>query len=507
LDPPEALVPKPEEYSTAAVVDRSTVPGLDHSLASSLAWKLVADWSSQILSWTAFFVVVRVLSPADFGIVAMAMVLFTYLRLVGEFGIPQTIVVRRDLTEPQLAQLNTVAVLVGVAGFAIACLLAYPLALFFRAPRLVPVVIVACSSLLAFGFRAVPEGRLTKALEFRRLALFDACRVVAAAVTTLACALLGLGYWALVLGNLFGYVLRSILVVGARPQRFAWPQLRSLRQDLLFGWHVLVSSVSFSAYSSLDNVIAGRVLGQAALGIYGLAWTLANVPLEKVATLVTTVVPSYLATVQSEPAALRRYLRKLTEVLALTTLPATVGLGLVARDLVPLALGAKWNAMVPVLQVLCVYTALRSVVALLPKVLTAVGNARFVMWNDLAALIILPIAFYSGSHWGTTGIAWGWVAAYPLVAISLFWKTFKTIGMPAGEYLRGLAPGLNGTVFMIAGVEALKRVLLWQYPLLLRFVLEVAAGVAVFLATVLLFHRGRVLAFVQMAWSVRHTAV
>lgn len=506
MDPTEALVPKPEEYTVAPVADRSFVARLDRSLATSLTWKLVADWSSQILSWTAFLIVVRVLSPSDFGIVAMAMVLFTYLRLVGEFGIPQTIVVRRGLTESQLAQLNTVAVLVGAAGFATACLLAYPLALFFRAPRLVAVVMVACSSLLALGFRAVPEGLLNKALEFRRLAVFDACRVVTAAVTTLAAALLGLGYWALVLGNLFGYVLRSVLVVGARPQRFAWPHLRSLRQELLFGWHVLVSSVSFSAYSSLDNVIAGRVLGQAALGVYGLAWTLANVPLEKVATLVTTVVPSYLATVQSQPAALRRYLRTLTEALALTTLPATVGLGLVASDLVPLALGAKWNAMVPVLQVLCVYTAFRSVVALLPKVLTAVGNARFVMWNDLAALIILPIAFYTGSHWGITGIAWGWVAAYPLVALALYWKTLKTIGMGAGEYLRGLAPGLNGTIWMVAAVEALKRLLLWQYPLALRFSLEVAAGMAVFLAAVSLFHRGRLQAFLQMAWSIRRSA-
>ena len=264
--------------------------------------------------------------------------------------------------------------------------------------------------------------------------------------------------------------------------------------------------VSFSAYSSLDNVIAGRVLGQAALGVYGLAWTLANVPLEKVATLVTTVVPSYLATVQSEPAALRRYLRTLTEALALTTLPATVGLGLVARDLVPFALGAKWSPMVPVLQVLCIYAAFRSAVALLPKVLTAVGNARFVMWNDLAALVILPIAFYVGSRWGTTGIAWGWVAAYPLVAAALYWKTFKTIGMNVGEYLRGLAPGLHGTFWMIVALEALMRFLPSQYPSWLRLLLEISAGLAAFLATIFLFHRGRAMAFLQMAWSVRRPA-
>ena len=138
-------------------------------------------------------------------------------------------------------------------------------------------------------------------------------------------------------------------------------------------------------------------------GAYALAWNLANVPLEKVTSLVTTIIPSYFAAVQTEPAELRRYLRTLTEALAVATFPATIGLALIARELVPLAMGQKWEAVIAPLEVLSVYVAFRSVVALLPKVLTAVGNARFVMWNDLVALVILPTAFYIGSHWGIRG--------------------------------------------------------------------------------------------------------
>ena len=115
---------------------------MDRSLAHSLAWRAGADWFSQILSWASFLIVVRLLAPADFGIVAMAMVLWAYLRYLGEFGIPQTIVTLRDLTEDQLAQLNTVALLLGLACFGLATILAYPLAAFFKTPRLVLVVVV-----------------------------------------------------------------------------------------------------------------------------------------------------------------------------------------------------------------------------------------------------------------------------------------------------------------------------------------------------------------------------
>src|SRR5215472_11709978 len=119
-----------------AGIDKSK---LDKSLARSLAWRAAADWSSQVITWAVFLVVARLLSPTDFGIVGMAMVAYSYLRLVGQFGLPVTISTVRDLTEDQLAQLNSVSAMLGILCFGVACGLAYPLALFFRTPRLFPV--------------------------------------------------------------------------------------------------------------------------------------------------------------------------------------------------------------------------------------------------------------------------------------------------------------------------------------------------------------------------------
>jgi PST family polysaccharide transporter len=265
----------------------------------------------------------------------------------------------------------------------------------------------------------------------------------------------------------------------------------------------LVSVVASSAYERLDNVTAGRVLGQAALGVYGMAWNLANVPMEKLTTLVTTTIPTYFAAVQNEPAALRRYLRTLTETLAMATFPATIGLALVARDLIPFALGPKWDGVVAPLQILSVYVTFRSVVALLGKLLTAVGNPRFVMWDDLAALIILPTGFYIGSRWGTQGIALGWVVAYPFVALPLYWKTFKTIEMPVGDYLRALRPALHGTVAMVLAVTLVKWALLAKGSLLLRLVLEIAIGATAYIATLLLLHRERIMIFLRTVRNFR----
>jgi PST family polysaccharide transporter len=476
---------------------------MDQSLARSLAWRAGADWFSQILSWSSFLIVVRLLTPADFGIAAMAMVLWAYLRYLGEFGIPQTIVTLRDLSQDQLAQLNSIAVLLGVGGFGLAAMLAYPAAAFFKTPQLVRVVVIAGTGLVPVGFRAVSEGLLNKDMRYRTLSLLDATGSIVGAIATLMLAYFGWGYWSLILGNLARHTTRSALVVAARPFPFALPRLNRLRKPLTFGWHVLVSVVASSAYEKLDNVTAGRMLGQAALGIYGMAWTLANVPMEKLTSLVTTTIPTYFAAVQTEPAALRRYLRTLTEALALTTFPATIGLALIARDLIPFALGHKWDGVIVPLEILSVYVTFRSIVALLGKLLTAVGNPRFVMWDDLAALIILPTGFYIGSRWGTPGIAWGWVAAYPLVAVPLYWKTFKTIEMPVGEYWRALRPALHGTLAMILAVSLLKWSLHPRGPLPLRLVMEIATGAIAYVATLLLLHRERMAMFASTISNFR----
>ena len=505
LDSREVVAPD-SESSPTAFVPKAVVASrqLDHSLAHSLAWRAAANWSSQLVSWASFLLIVRLLSPADFGIAAMAVILWPYLRFLGEFGIGQTIVTMRDLTQDQIAQLNSVALLLGFVCFGLGAILAKPLALFFRTPALAPVVIVTCIGLIPLGSKAVSEGLLAREMRFRRLATYEAILSVVSAIVTLLLAYWGMGYWALVLGNLAGYTVRSILVVISRPYRYALPRLSSLRKPMKFGWHVLVSLVAWSAYERLDNVTAGRVLGQAALGFYGLAWSLANVPLEKLTTLVTTILPSYLAAVQKEPAALRRYLRTLTEVLALATFPTTIGLALVARELVPFAMGTKWEPMVTPLEILAVYTTFRSIVALLPKVLTAVGNPHFVMWNDLRALIILPCAFYVGSRWGIAGIAWAWVVAYPLVALPLYWKTFRTIEMDAREYIRALRPATEGILIMTLGVLALKWGLApLSIPTLARLILEIVIGAILYVSTVLLLHRGRISIFLQLAKNAR----
>ncbi|MGB0076693.1 MAG: lipopolysaccharide biosynthesis protein [Candidatus Sulfotelmatobacter sp.] len=476
---------------------------LDRSLARSVAWNAASDWGTQIFTWLAFLEVMRLLTPADFGVAALAIILMPYLGQITGFGIPRAVVALPPLSDDQLSQLTTFNLISGCLCFLLGVIIAKPFAAFFRTPALAPVFIVACGGLILSALSGVPGALLAKEMRFRLLSVLGVTTTLLGAAVTLGMALSGFGYWALILGNMFAGFVRTVVILRVRPCKLAWPRLRSIREPLRFGWQMSVSLVALNSYERLDNFVAGRMLGQSALGLYGNAWELANVPLEKIASMVTTVIPTYLAAVQNDPAELRRYLRGLTEIIALAAFPACIGLGLVAREFVPLIFGHKWDGMIAPLQVLSFYAAFRSIVALLPKVLTAVGNIRYVMWNDLVALIILPIAFYIGSSRGIAGIAWGWVAAYPVVILPLYWKTFRTIEMKTGDYLRALRPALSGTIAMIPAVEWLKYRLPPARPLLLRLILEVAVGAFVYLGILRLLHGERVLAIIQTAKYLR----
>lgn len=496
-----ALEQEPRGRPTLAALAKSP-KALDRSLVRSVAWNVASDWGTQIFSWLSFLVVMRLLTPADFGISALSVILMPYLGQLTGLGIPRAVLALPMFSEDELAQLTTVNIIMGTFCFVMGTIFAKTVAAFFRTPALAPVFIVSCFGLILSGACGVPNSLLARQMRFRFLSILGISMTLLGAALVLIMALMGFGYWSLIIGNMIPAVIRTIIILRARPCRLAWPRMSAIREPLRFGFHLSVSTIALNAYERLDNFVAGRVLGQTALGLYGNAWELANVPLEKVATMVTTVIPAYLAAVQDDQAALRRYLFGLTEVLAMAAFPACVGLGLVASEFVPIVFGHKWDGMIGPLQVLSYYAALRSIIALLPKVLTAVHKVKFVMWIDLAALFLLPVAFYIGSFRGITGIAWGWVVAYPLIFLPMYHQTFQLIGVKVLDYLRALRPAFTATVVMIPAVEWAKYRLFPTGSLLTRLIVEIAVGAIVYIGTLWLLHKDRVLVVIKLVKSL-----
>lgn len=462
---------------------------LDKLFVRGFAWTATVKWLTQAITWSMTVVIARLLTPSDFGLVGMATIYVYFFTLLSEFGIGTAVVTLQDLTENQISQLNTLSLLLGILGSIISVAAAVPLGKFFHAPTLPLVVIVLSGGFIVSGIRTVPYSLLQKELRFKLLASLEGLQSVVQALVTVVFAFWGFGYWALVLGILSSSIIPTGLILIWRRQSFAFPQFSSIRKAVHYSRHVVMGRLCWAAYDNSDFIVAGRVLGEAPLGAYTLAWTLAHTPVEKLTTLVNRVTPSVFARIQADSDALRRYLRNTTSLMALVVYPATIGIALVAPEFVPLVLGSKWNGVVVPLELLALHALIRSNVILLTPLLNVIGEERLVMWNSVLALIVLPISFYIGSRWGTVGIAAGWVVIYPLVQLPLFSRTFRKINLPLSEYLGALWPALSGCAVMVISIAAWKSVSVELWPPYARLVSEVLIGIVTYGMVLVLLHR------------------
>lgn len=476
---------------------------LDRSMTHAVAWNAAARWATQLFTWASTIVVARLLTPYDYGLVGMAGLYLSLATLVSQTGVEDAIIALSDLGSHQLAELNTVAMLIGLTLVGLSCALAPALARFFSAPPLTIVVIVASSMYIVNAFQVVPRALLKKALRFKLLAGIQTTQVLCQMVVTILLAWLGFRYWSLVFGTIASCVTATILLLCWRRHGFAVPHFRRLGRELKYTGHVLVSGITWYAYDNSDFAVAGRVLGAVPLGNYTVAWNVGSAPVEKITNLVTGVTPAFFSAVQNDKPELRRYLLRLTEILALFTLPASVGIALTADYLVPVLFGPKWYGAIGPLRLLGIFFSVRSLVTILPNLLTAIRDARFVMWSMIAAVIAMPVAFVIGSRWGTTGIAAAWVVAYPPLTIPLYWRVFRKTEMRAREYLSAVMPALSASAVMASIVVLARVVSPFKPHSLPGLCFLVLAGGLSYVGALLSLHYQRVLRVIRALKRIR----
>lgn len=473
---------------------RASIPdSLDRSAFSGMAWSGAAKWSTQIFTWIGTVAVARILTPADYGLLTMATVFMSVLYMLSEFGIGTAVVNLREISSEKLHRLNALCALLGLAATLATALFAIPLGLFFKAPDLPPVLLVLGLVFVISSFQVVPTALLRRELKFRSLAAIDVTRGLLVPIVTFAGALLGLRYWALVLGSIASSLITTLLTLQRKRVPFAWPRPEGLRNVLHYSRHILIGRLAWVIYQDGDFAVAGRRLSQAAVGDYSLAFTLATSPIGKITDVLSNVAPSLFSALQGDRTALKRYFLNLSEVLCLVTFPMSLGFALVAADLVPFVLGAKWSGVATPLVLLSVYAGARSVTTLYSHVFDATRETRFGMWLSIAGAIFLLAGFIVGSFWGTVGIAAAWMVIHPMLSAVSFSRVSRVLTITPGEYFKALRLGFDGTVAMAIVVLGFERLIASDWPLAARLACSIIVGATTYVSVTWALHRTRLL--------------
>ena len=466
---------------------------LKEQVLGALKWIVATRLLIQVTSWAITLVVMRLLTPADYGLLAMATVFTALMMLFAEGGIGIAVIQARTVSDEMMRQALTLAALVNTTLFGVLYFAAPFIADFFGEARLTTIIRVLASQFLIMTFTLVPGVVLGREMRVKAAAVVDFIGGMSGSLITLGLALHGYGVWSLVSGVLAAAVIRSLGMNLVAP-RLVLPalSLRGAGSLLRYGGHVMISRVISFVYSQSDTFIGGKVLGKEPLGVYAVAMQLASLPVQKISSMVGSLTILAFARVQDEPSRRAWYLMSCLRALFLIAVPVCWGISAVADEIVPVFLGDKWlEAMLP-LKLLALAMPLRLLGTFVNSASFGSGQAgRVTVSVSILGGVMLP-AYLVGVQWGVIGLTIAWVIAFPLALGLMLAIALPPMGVSLRQVVRGLTPVLWCGSGMYATVTGL-RMLMQHESALLRMPLLVAAGAAVFALLAWGLHRDGIL--------------
>lgn len=454
--------------------------------ARAIIWNYLSFGLGKGLVFLSTAILARLLTTRDFGLVAFAMLVVSYLSVLKDLGLGAALIQQRENVEESADTVFTLNLLLGAALTLLAIALAPLAANYFHNPEVAPLLRVLSFTFVLNAFGSIHIVRLQRQLAFNRKIIPDFGRSLAKGAVAIGLALAGLGAWSLVLGQLAGVVTAVILAWIVYPWR---PRLRIHRQLarrlLQFGTALLAVNVLDAIISNADYLIVGRTLGTEALGVYTLAYRLPELLVLNLLWVVgAAIFPAY-ATIQNQPDLLRQGFLTTVRYLEMVSVPLCLGLFVVADPLVRVAFGEQWLAAIPVVRILALFVLVRSIGSNVGDIYKATGRPDILVKLGVISVLPLLLALWYGSRFGLIGVATG----HLVVAAGRTWLRLeiatRLIHVRWRDIARQLQPSFTSGLGLLA--LALPAVsLTQQLAPLWRLILITAAGAAGYL-TILWF--------------------
>ncbi len=469
--------------------------------------RLGATGANFLLRIGTIMALARLLSPKDFGLVGMVAAFTGVLTLLRDFGLSSAAVQRTSISEEQFSTLFWINILLGALLGLIAVAMAPAIAAFYGEPRLFGITAVLALGFLFNGAGTQHSALLQRQMRFTTLAVISVVSLMVGTAIAIGGAEAGYGYWALVwmsiaspLAGTLGFWLTTGWVPGM-PQRRV-----GVRSLMLFGGTLTLNGlVAYVAYNA-EKVLIGRFWGADAIGIYGRAYQLVNIPTDNLNSAVGEVAFSALSRLQDDPIRLKSYFLKGFSLVLGLTLPITLACALFADDLIYVLLGPVWKDAAAIVRLLAPTIAIFAIINPLGWLIYSLG---LVARSLKIALVFAPFmitGYVIGLPYGPKGVAFAYSAAMTLWLIPhILWCVHGTVISLRDILLAVSRPVASGV--LAGGVAFGVRLMYGQFfSPLPRLVLESSVLLVTFFG-VLLLAAGQKSLYLDLLRGLRSSSV
>lgn len=450
---------------------------------AGLKWTVLGRLASQVITWAVTIYVIRLLSPEDYGLMALATIFSALFTLLAEIGLGSTLVQTKDLPSHRLRQIFGLIVLSnGAACLVMTALVAPLVAIFFGEARLQLVVQVIALQFIPAAFAVVPAAMLEREMKFRGRAITDLVSTIGGALVTLVMAYSGYGVFALAWGSVSQATIRSIgLNIAGQFPGFPVFRFTGCGSMFNFGRNVAATQLVWFFYSQADSFIVGKLLGKHDLGVYSVSMDLASLPASRFSAILNQVVFPSLSKVKRDGGSVGPYLLKGMRGVSFLSFPVMWGMSSIAPELVQVLLGDKWTEAALPLTLLCLIMPLRVLSPLLHAGLHAVGRPDISFRITCITAAAMCSAFLIGTQFGLIGLSLSWALVFPAIFMFNMLRSSKYLQLTIREIMAApFRPALAGGL-MYGAVAFTRQILPWP-PLtnLLALVIAGAAAYAIF---------------------------
>lgn len=413
--------------------------------------RLFGQAANFVLRLGFMMVLARLLSPQDFGLVAMVTVVTGIYELFSSAGLSSATIQKATVTNAQISTLFWVNMLVGIL-LSLLCLVTAPvLAEFFHEPRVFGITMVMSLGFLSNAAGVQHTALLSRQMRYVILTIIEITSLLISVAIGIGMALADFGYWALVGSSLAYTTCITIgvwLVTGWVPGMPRRDQ--HIRSMLGFGGIVTLNSLIVYCGYNLEKALLGRFWGANSLGIYGRGYQIINLPTSNINAAVGGVCYSALSRLQHDPVRYKRYFLKSYSLITSLTIPITIFSALFADDIVLIVLGPKWGEATAVFRLLAPTVLVFGLINPMGWFLFSLGlQLRSLILASIIAPLVL-IACIIGLPYGPTGVAFAYSTALSLWLIPhLVWCVHGTMVSPR-DLANAVAPPL-----VAGGVAAL----------------------------------------------------
>ena len=436
----------------------------------------------RLISFVNTLILARILSPEDYGLMALAMVVCGFITFFNEIGLGSAIIQKKHVSKNQLNGAFSISIILSLFLYVFTYFFAPIVGEFYQNVQIGYMLQWLALSFVFGAFATVSNALITKNMLFKALAGVELISIVVQVLITLLFALKGYKAWSLVYGHITSQFFRAALIMYLAQWR---PTAVGCFKDALelmkFGLTVTYSRLMWYTYSKSAIFIIGKVSGEKQLGIYSMASTLAGLPTAHITSLVGQVTSSTFAKLQEAPVELNKALLGFSAGIAMITAPILAGLAVTANELIPILLGEQWLDVIFLVQVMALSGFIKALTPLLTQALTYTGQANITAKYTTICSVLIPLAVLIGAMWqGINGVAMILLITNTVLAGLLLLLCKKHIQLNVSKYLYQLRTPLISSLVMALAVLVIRAFLTHYVDEFSLLLLEILFGVVIY---------------------------